>query len=79
MTKFIDLSLQDQATIVLISVLEDVATEKRTLQGLEHHIHALYNIVFKKYDVPDQEVNLIVDAVASKGVEMLPGFENDGG
>jgi hypothetical protein len=71
---FFELSLEDQATIVLLSLLEDVANEKRTMAGVEHHVHDLYSLLSKHFDVPSQEVDMIVQAVAHRGIEMLPGY-----
>lgn len=74
MNRFMDLPLNEQASLVLLCLLEDVATEKRTMASIEYHIHDLYKIISDHYNVPDQEVNLIVEAVAKRGVEMLPGY-----
>jgi len=79
--RFVDLTLEDQASIVLLSLLEDVANEKRTMAGIEHHVHQLYDILRDHFDVPSQEVDTVVVAVAKRGVEMLPGYvigEEDG-
>ncbi len=72
-----DLPLHDQAVIALLGLLEDVATEKRKMVGIQHHVNSLWNIVSKHYDVPMQEVDFIIEAVAQRGVEMLPGWEAD--
>lgn len=74
MKAFTDLKLEDQAALVLLCLLEDVANESRTMAGVEHHIHMLYAILENHFDVPDQEVEAVVSAVARSGVEMLPAF-----
>ena len=72
--KFVDLPYHEQAIIVLLALLEDVTTEKRTMAGIEHHVATLFNVVAEHFDVPDQEVEMVVDLVAKRGVEMLPGY-----
>ncbi len=75
MRKMIDLSLTEQASIVLLCLLEDVATEKRTMAGIDYHVSRLWEILAEQYDLVDDEVNLVVEAVAKRGVEMLPAFQ----
>lgn len=77
MGRFIDLSLPQQAALVLIALLDDIANEKRTVAELEYHIHGLYNIISAAWPVPDQEVELVIGQVAHKGVEMLPGYPQE--
>lgn len=72
---FIDLPLQDQAAIVLIQLLEDVALHKRTMAGVEAHIMDLFNHVSDAFNVPAKEVKLVTDKVATYGITMLPGYE----
>jgi len=73
--QFIDLTYEDQAMVVLLALLEDVATEKRTMAGIEHHISMLFNVISEYLDLPDHEVEIVVEAVAKRGVEMLPGYK----
>ena len=75
--QFIELTYHEQAVVVLLALLEDVATEKRTMAGLEHHISMLFNVISEHFDLPDHEVEAVVDAVAKRGVEMLPGYVGD--
>lgn len=73
--QFVDLTYHEQAVIVLLALLEDVATEKRTMAGIEHHIAMLFNVISEHFDLPDHEVEIVVEAVAKRGVEMLPGWK----
>ena len=77
MNKFIDLTLPQQAALVLIALLDDIANEKRTIAELEYHIHGLYNILSAAWQVPDQEVEAVIAAVATYGVEMLPAYPKE--
>ena len=75
MRKMIDLSLTEQASIVLLCLLEDVVTEKRTMATIDYHVSCLWQILADAYDLPDQEVDFVVEAVAKRGVEMLPAYD----
>ena len=77
MKAFIDLSLEDQAVIVLVQILDDVAAGKRTQAGIEHHLGDLYNLVGAAFDVSTKEVQKVTEAVAKYGVRMLPAYEED--
>jgi len=77
--KFIDLNYHEQAVIVLLALLEDVATEKRTMAGIEHHVSMLFNVISEHFNVSDHEVEVVVEAVAKRGVEMLPGWTSTEG
>jgi hypothetical protein len=74
---FTDLSLPEQASIVLISILDDIANGKRTIAAVEAHVADLYRILTVAYNVPDQDTNLVVEAVAKAGIEMLPGYPEE--
>ena len=78
MRKMVDLSLVEQASVVLLCLLEDVVTEKRTLAGIDHHVEGLWTILGDHFDIPDQEVEAVVTAVAKRGIEMLPAYEVKG-
>lgn len=74
---FLDLSLPEQAAIILVTIMDDVASGKRTLASVEHHIGELYEILAVAWNVPEKEVAKVAEAVASKGVEMLPAFPKE--
>jgi hypothetical protein len=77
MKAFVDLPLEDQASIVLTQILEDVALGKRTMAGVQSHIADLFNLVGDAFNVPASEVKLVTDKVASYGVTLLPAYQEE--
>jgi hypothetical protein len=74
MRHFQDLPLPDQATIVLITLLEDIADGKRTKAGVGYHINGLFGILSDSYDVPAKEAQMVAEKVAKYGIELLPAY-----
>ncbi len=68
-----DLPLVDQAAVVLLTILEDIASGQRTMAGVETHVADLFNMLSASYDIPFAEVKTVADSVARYGVQMLPG------
>lgn len=82
MNAFIDLNLEDQAAVVLIQLLDDVASGRKTMAAIEHHMGDLYNLLGKSFDCSAKEVTTVTAAVAKYGIRMLPGYkeeDEDGG
>ena len=77
MNKFEDLTLLQQATIVLINILEGVISGRFTMAGVEPHVNQLFKILSQELDVPLAEANLVTNAVAERGVEALPGYPTE--
>ena len=82
MKAFVDLSIEDQASVVLTTLLDDVAHNRRTMAGIQHHMGDLYNLLSEHFDVSIKEVQKVTEAVAKYGIRMLPGYkeeDTDGG
>ena len=74
---FISLTLPQQAALVLIGLMDDLANNKKTVAEIEHHVSGLYAIVDTAFPVDDAELNLIIEAVARQGIEMLPAYPKE--
>lgn len=74
MNSFLDLDFKDQCSLVLVTLLEDVAHGKRTFASIQYAVGDLFDSLGDEFDVPYQEVRQVAEAVARGGIRVLPGY-----
>lgn len=78
MKSFVQLQLEDQAAVVLLTLLEDVVHNRRSFASVEHSVGDLFSLLADSYDIPIAEARQVANAVARHGIRMLPGYTEDG-
>ncbi len=77
MKSFVDLPVADQAAIVLVTILEEVAMGKRTMASVAHPVSDLFHLLAESFDIPQREAQHVAAAVARHGIRVLPGYQED--
>ena len=71
-TSFVDLSEQEQISVVLITLLDDVREGRRENGTVSNVIIDLFNALSSTLVLDVTEVALVTDTVAKYGIERLP-------
>lgn len=77
MKSFVALPVADQAAIVLVTLLEDVALGKRSMASVQYAVADLYQLLATSFDIPQREARQVASAVARHGIRVLPGYQED--
>lgn len=77
MKSFVELPVADQAAIVLVTLLEDVALGKRSMASVQYAVGDLYQLLASSFDIPAKEARQVAAAVARHGIRVLPGYQED--